>query len=504
MTAATPSAESHPERTFLGHPRGLATLFNIELWERFSYYGMRAILLYYIVDTAANGGLGLDQPLGEAVVATYGAAVYLLSVVGGWLADRVIGAQRSVFVGGVVIMAGHLSLAIPAAVMSWVGIALVALGTGLLKPNVSTMVGHLYGERDPRKDSAFTIFYMSINIGAFFSPFVVAFLRDQWGYHAGFAAAAVGMFFALVAYVVGRGTLAPMSNDVPNPLRARDRARTPLLALGLVALVVAVLALTRLVRGEWVGAVIDTVSILSVVASVAYFVVMFRSKDVSRAERTHLTAYLPMWIGAVLFWMIFEQAASKMASYAANRTDLDSLGFHFSEEWFQSINPVTIMILAPLFGLLWVRRAGRFPSTPMKFATGVTLAGVSFVVLSVAAAAFPGATSPVYVLVGVFVIQTVGELCLSPVGLSATTSLAPKAFASQAMALWFLAPATGQSLAAQLIRAMEGLPDGKFFLTLGVMAVVVGVALAAISPWIHARMRDAEPDHDALPDSARP
>lgn len=496
-TAATPPS-AQTERTFLGHPRGLATLFNIELWERFSYYGMRAILLYYIVDTAANGGLGLDQPLGEAVVATYGAAVYLLSVVGGWLADRVIGAQRSVFVGGVVIMAGHVSLAIPSSTTSWLGIGLVALGTGLLKPNVSTMVGHLYGERDPRKDSGFTIFYMSINIGAFFSPFLVAFLRDHWGYHAGFSAAAVGMLFALVAYVLGRGTLAPLSNDIPNPLSSRDRARTPVLGLGLVALVVAVLLLTRLLRGGWIGAVIDTVSILSVVASISYFVVMFRSKAVTARERTHLTAYLPMWLGAVLFWMIFEQAASKMAAYAANRTDLDSLGFHFSEEWFQSVNPIAIMLLAPLFGLLWVRRAGRFPSTPMKFATGVTLAGVSFIVLSAAAAAFPGATSPVWILVGVFVIQTVGELCLSPVGLSATTSLAPKAFASQAMALWFLAVATGQSIAAQLIRAMEGLPDGTFFLTLGIMAVVVGLILAALSPWVHARMKDAEPQHEPV------
>lgn len=496
-TAATPPS-AQTERTFLGHPRGLATLFNIELWERFSYYGMRAILLYYIVDTAANGGLGLDQPLGEAVVATYGAAVYLLSVVGGWLADRVIGAQRSVFVGGVVIMAGHVSLAIPSSTTSWLGIGLVALGTGLLKPNVSTMVGHLYGERDPRKDSGFTIFYMSINIGAFFSPFLVAFLRDHWGYHAGFSAAAVGMLFALVAYVLGRGTLAPLSNDIPNPLSSRDRARTPVLGLGLVALVVVVLLLTRLLRGGWIGAVIDTVSILSVVASISYFVVMFRSKAVTARERTHLTAYLPMWLGAVLFWMIFEQAASKMAAYAANRTDLDSLGFHFSEEWFQSVNPIAIMLLAPLFGLLWVRRAGRFPSTPMKFATGVTLAGVSFIVLSAAAAAFPGATSPVWILVGVFVIQTVGELCLSPVGLSATTSLAPKAFASQAMALWFLAVATGQSIAAQLIRAMEGLPDGAFFLTLGIMAVVVGLILAALSPWVHARMKDAEPQHEPV------
>lgn len=497
MTAARPpAAKQDSGGTFLGHPRGLATLFNIELWERFSYYGMRAILLYYIVDTAAKGGLGLDQSLGEAVVVTYGAAVYLLSVIGGWLADRVIGAQRSVFLGGVVIMAGHLSLAVPSATTSWLGIALVALGTGLLKPNVSTMVGHLYLERDPRRDSGFTIFYMSINVGAFFSPFVVAFLRGQWGYHAGFAAAAVGMFFALIAYVVGRRTLDPRSAQVPHPLSAEDRTRVPLLAGGLIALTAATVLISRAWRGTWFDAVIDAVAILSVLASVSYFVVMFRSKDVTPTERNHLRAYLPLWIGAVFFWMIFEQAASKMAAYAANRTDLDSLGFDFSPEWFQSVNPVTIMILAPLFGLLWVRRAGRFPSTPMKFALGVTLAGLSFVVLSAAAAAFPGATSPVYVLVGVFVIQTLGELCLSPVGLSATTTLAPKAFASQAMALWFLAPATGQSLAAQIIRAMEGLPDGTFFLTLGLMAVVVGLALAAISPWVHSRMRDAEPDHE--------
>ncbi|WP_462418803.1 peptide MFS transporter [Kytococcus sp. Marseille-QA3725] len=485
------------EKTFLGHPRGLATLFNIELWERFSYYGMRAILLYYIIDTAANGGLGLTENVGAAVVTTYGAAVYLLSIVGGWAADRVIGPQRSVLIGGVIIMAGHLCLAAPGEVFSWVGIVLVALGTGFLKPNVSTMVGHLYESRDARKDSAFTIFYMSINIGGFVSPFVVSFLKNQWGYHAGFAAAAVGMAAALLAYVLGRRTLAVESSQVPNPLTPTERGRLPLLVLGAVGSVVAAVLLSRLWRDNWFDAVIDATSILSVVASVAYFVVMFRSKKVTAPERRHLWAYLPIWLAAVAFWMIFEQAASQMAAYAASRTDLDSLGFHFNEEWFQSINPLSIILLAPLFGMLWSARAGRFPSTAMKIAMGVAIAGISFLLLGWAAVTFPGATSPVWVLAGVFVIQTIGELCLSPVGLSATTSLAPKAFASQAMALWFLSSATGQSIAAQLIRAMEGMRDAAFFFTTGGIAVVFGLLLLVMVPKVAALMEDAEPDHEA-------
>lgn len=493
MSTAAPDAQG---KTFLGHPRGLATLFNIELWERFSYYGMRAILLYYLVDAVANGGLGISDTLGEAVVATYGAAVYLLSIVGGWLADRLIGARRSVLYGGVIIMAGHLSLAIPGAAFTWLGIALVALGTGLLKPNVSTMVGHLYEDRDPRRDSGFTIFYISINIGAFFSPFVVAFLRDQWGYHAGFAAAAVGMAIALVLYAAGRKSLAPGSDVPPNPLPQGDSTRVvPMLTAAAVGVVAVTIALARLWRDNWIGAVIDAVAILSIGASIAYFVVMFRSPRVTPDERRRLRAYIPMWIAAVLFWMIFEQAAVKMASFAANRTDLDSLGFiTFNEEWFQSINPVAIMVLAPLFGVIWLKRSGKFPSTPMKFAMGVAIAGSSFIVLGIGAQAYDGPTAPVILLAGVFVIQTIAELHISPVGLSATTVLAPTAFASQAMALWFLSSATGQSVAAQAIRLTEDLPDAQFYLMLGGAAIAFGVVLALLSPWAHRQIADAEPE----------
>lgn len=488
-STATPATSPRP-----GYPPGLTTLFGVELWERFSYYGMRAILLYYLVDAVADGGLGIDETVGQAVVATYGAGVYLLSIVGGWLADRAIGARRSVLYGGLVIMAGHVCLAVPGAATTWLGIALVALGTGLLKPNVSTMVGHLFTDHDPRRDSAFSLFYVSINVGALVAPFVVGFLRGRYGYHAGFAAAAVGMGLALACYVLGRRTLAPRSDEVPNPLGPADRRRMPVRVLGALLAVAAVVAVARLWRSSTVDAVIDAVAILSVGAAVTYFVVMFRSSRVSAAERRHLTAYLPLWLAAVTFWMIFEQAASKMATFADRRTDLDSLGFRMDPEWFQSVNPAAILLLSPVFAWLWARRAGRFPSTPVKFALGVMTAGVSFVLLGIAAARYEGPTAPVWVLGGVFLVQTVGELCLSPVGLSATTRLAPAAFASQAMALWFLSSAVGQSAAAQAIRLTEGSPDTQFYLVLGAVALLAGAALLALSPWVHRHMADAEPE----------
>ena len=480
------------DRGFFGQPSGLSTLFFVELWERFSYYGMRAILLYFLVDTAANGGLGIDETTGAAVVAIYGASVYLLSVIGGFTADRLIGARRSTLWGGVVIMAGHVSLSIPATATAWLGIALVALGTGLLKPNISTMVGQLYSDDDPRRDAGFSIFYMSINVGALISPLVVAYLRDQWGYHAGFSAAAVGMAIALVWFVVGRKKLNPISDDVPNPLPEDERARVGMVAGGGVVAFVLVVLAAGLWRDTVLDQVIDAISILCLIAPIAYFTTMFRSPKVSSTERSHLFAYVPLWIGAMLFWMIFEQAAGKMALFAADRTVTSVGSVDVNAEWFQSVNPLAIIVLAPIFGWIWTKRAGRFPSTPAKFALGVLIIGLSALVMAWAFGNYQGNTAPVYILAGVFVMQTVAELCLSPVGLSATTKLAPRAFASQAMALWFLGSAAGQALAAQLIQGMGGLSDSQYYLVNGIITLVVAGALFALVPWIRGKMASAE------------
>jgi POT family proton-dependent oligopeptide transporter len=477
-------------RGFFGHPLGLMTLFTTELWERFSYYGMRAILLYYLTGAVRDGGLGVGKTTGLAVVSIYGTSVYLLAVVGGWLADRVLGARRSTLYGGVVIAAGHVCLAVPISGFSYLGIVLVALGTGLLKPNVSSMVGELYSREDSRRDSGFSIFYMGINLGSLFAPLLVGGARAIGGFHAGFAVAAVGMALALGFFVAGRRLLGGAGDVAPNPLTAADRPGLVRNGLVIGGGVLLVMMIARLASGAFgVTTLIDTLSVLAFAAPVAYFVVMFRSPKVSSNERSRLTAYVPLFIAAMLFWMIFEQAATTLASFAANRTNLSVLGMTVAPELFQSINPAAIIVLAPLFAWLWIRSHGR-PPTAVKFAIGLTFAAVSFLILAGASAiAGQDGKSPAWVLFVVYVVQTLGELCLSPVGLAATTLLAPRAFRSQAMALWFLAPAAGQAITAQLVTATAGTSDTVYFGGIGVVALVFALALFALAPWVERHIR---------------
>jgi POT family proton-dependent oligopeptide transporter len=482
-----PGAEQ--EKAFFGHPRGLMTLFTTELWERFSYYGMRAILLLYLTDKAH--GLGLGQSLGEAVVSIYGASVYLLSVLGGWFADRVFGARRTVLYGGAVIVSGHLCLAIPVEGLAYLGIGLVALGTGLLKPNVSTMVGTLYEDGDKRRDSAFSIFYMGINIGSFSAPFVVGFLRREFGFHVAFAAAAVGMTLALVAYVLGRRTLHGRGDTPPNPLTAEDRPTMLKITGAVVALLVVVFGVSAWISGG-VGPkpVVDAISYLCFLAPIAYFTMLLRSPLVTPTEKQQVRAYIPLFVAAMLFFMLFEQAATTLTTFAADRTSLELVGISISPEFFQSVNPFSIIVLAPVFAAVWIKLGDRGPGIGQKFATGLLLAGISFAIMGVASAVTgDGLASPLW-LVLVYVVQTLGELFLSPVGLAATTVLAPKAFLSQMMALWFLAPAAGQAITAQLVQATEGASDSAYFGGLAVVTIVFALALYFLSSWIR---RHAEP-----------
>ncbi|MEV8372499.1 oligopeptide:H+ symporter [Kribbella sp. NPDC056861] len=471
------------EKQFFGHPRGLMTLFTTELWERFSYYGMRAILLLYLTDQAH--GLGLGQSLGQAVVSIYGASVYLLSVLGGWFADRVIGARRTVLYGGSVIVTGHLALAIPVEGLAYVGIALVALGTGLLKPNVSTMVGNLYAKDDTRRDSAFSIFYMGINIGSFSAPFVVGFLRREFGFHVAFAAAAVGMTLALIAYVLGRRTLHGRGDTPPNPLTAEDRPTMIKITVAVVAVLAIVFALSAWASGG-VGPkpVVDAISYLCFLAPIAYFTMLLRSPLVTTPERRRVRAYIPLFIAAMLFFMVFEQAATTLTTFAAKRTELEVFGVGITPEFFASVNPFSIIVLAPVFAVIWIKLGDRGPSIGQKFATGLLLAGISFAVMALASSvAGESLASPLWLVV-VYVIQTLGELFLSPVGLAATSLLAPKAFNSQMMALWFLAPAAGQAITAQLVQATEGASDTSYFGGLAIVTIAFALVLYFLAPWI--------------------
>ena len=489
----TPSRE---DRGLFGHPRGLPWMLNVEMWERFSYYGMRAILLYFITDTVARGGLGLSDTSGQVVIALYGMAVYFLAIPGGIFADRVIGPWLSTLYGGLVIMAGHICLTIPTTVTSWTGIVLVAVGTGFIKPNLTTIVGGLYDDDDIRRDAGFQLFYMSINVGAFASPLLTGWLREHYGYHAGFSSAAVGMAFALGAFIYGRHKLSAFAFTVPNPIRPQERRRLLLGSLGVLIIIGVVVAVLQVLTGNLVTTVATAGLLVPVGTAVAYFVVMFRSPKVTVPERTHLRAYIPLWIGAVLFFMITEQAAGKMATFAESNTDLrlPFLGWSTTAEAYQSVNPAAIVLLAPLIGMLFTRRAGRFPSTIMKFVIAVLIVGLSALMLGYGFQIWPGGKdlSPWWFLVLVYVIQTVAELFLTPVGLATTTTLAPKSFASQAMGLWWLSVATGQGVAGFVIAQTEDASDATYYYGLGVATLLMALVLFAVAPWTQRQMADVE------------
>ena len=487
----TPSKQ---DRGLFGHPRGLPWMLNVEMWERFSYYGMRAILLYFITDTAANGGLGLSANSGQVILASYSAAVYLLAIPGGIFADRVIGPWLSTLYGGVVIMAGHICLTIPTTVTSWTGIVLVAVGTGFIKPNLSTIVGGLYDDDDPRRDAGFQLFYMSVNLGSLASPLVTGWLREHYGYHAGFFSAAVGMGVALIAFIYGRHKLSAFAFTVPNPIRPQERRSFVLASLLTVVAAAVLVSVLNALTGSLLDAISATMLIIPAGAALGYFVLMFRSPKVTARERTHLRAYIPLWIGAVLFFMISEQAAGKMATFAKDNTDgtIPWLGWAITPETYQSINPATIVILAPFIGWLFTRRAGRFPSTIMKFAISVLIIGGSAFILGYGFQIWPGGAklSPWWFLAVVFIIQTVAELFLSPVGLSTTSALAPKNFASQTMSLWLLTTATGQGLAGFIISRTENIANSTYYYGLGAVTVAVAIILFIVAPWTERKMAD--------------
>ncbi|HWM40170.1 MAG TPA: peptide MFS transporter, partial [Streptomyces sp.] len=440
-----------PGRKFFGHPRGLATLFFTEAWERFSYYGMKAILLFYMYDRVDDGGLGIDSGTAASLIAVYGASIYLAAIAGGWASDRLFGARRATLYGGVLIMLGHVCLALPAGKAAlYSSMVFIVAGTGLLKPNISASVGKLYTAQDVRRDSGFSIYYMGISVGAVLAPLVVGTLGQKYDYHLGFGIAALGMAAGLVVYLRGARHLSPEDLRPANPLHVRD-IRTPhlvglLTGAAAVFVTVAAGAVTGFLTAE---GVVNVISLLAVALPVAYFTVMLRSPRTTALERSRVRAYIPLFTGSVFFWLIQEQGASVLAQYADQSTDLDALGFGIPSSWFQSAGSFVLIVLTPFFAALWMRLGRRAPSTPVKFGIGLLLAGLSYVLL-VLPAAQPGKSSPMWLFAS-FAVITVGEICLSPIGLSVTTKLAPAAFTTQMMGLWLASNAAAQGISAQVV-----------------------------------------------------
>ncbi|MEU6382258.1 oligopeptide:H+ symporter [Streptomyces bauhiniae] len=469
------------DKTFFGHPRGLATLFMTEMWERFSYYGMRALLPLYLV---APGGLHLSAGTATAIYSVYLSLVYLLALPGGWVADRLLGPRKTVAVSGLIIMLGHLCLALPVAASFYVGLVLVAIGSGLLKANISTMVGHLYkGVDDPRRDGGFTLFYIGINLGAFIAPLAIGTVGENVNWHLGFALAALGMALGLVQYLLGGRHLSPQSSEVPTPLSAEEKKAT--LRKGLIWLVVAAV-FYALVGGtghftlNWA---LIPLTVIGLIVPILVIARIYRDKDLEPAERSKVGAYVWFFAAAAVFWMIYDQGGSTLSLFADSSAKNTIAGWGFPVSWYQSVNPIMIMALAPVFAWLWLwlNRRGKEPSTAVKFSVGLVLIGASFFLfLAPLSIAEGGHKAAAMWLVAIYFVQTVGELALSPVGLSVTTKMAPKKYASQMMGVWFLAVTAGDSVTALLSNPAVGgvnLDKMGFVALEAILAVVAGVAV---------------------------
>lgn len=472
-------------KTFFGQPRSLANIFGVEMWERFSFYGMQGILLIYLYYSTAEGGLGIDQATAAGVVGAYGGAVYLSTILGAWLADRMFGSERVLFWSAVVIMAGHICLALLPGVSGVIaGLLLVALGSGGLKANATRIVGTLYSEKDPRRDAGFSIFYLGINLGAFFGPLLTGLLQVKLGFHWGFALAAVGMAIGLIQYSFGRKRLPEESHDIPNPLPA---SRRPLvIGIAVVGVIVAVvLVVTGVITAQNLALVVIG---LVIVAAIAYFAVILSSKLLNSDERSRIVAFIPLFITNAAFWSLYQQQFTVITIYSDKRLDRNLFGWEFPVSWVQSINPIFVIILSGVFAAIWTKWGAKQPSTPLKFAAGTVVMGLAFLLFLFWAGGGENST-PLLAVVGILFVFTIAELLISPVGLSASTKLAPHAFGAQMVALYFLSVSLGTAMAGQLAKLYAPETEGIYFGIIGGVAIAIGVVLALMSPWVLKMMR---------------
>jgi POT family proton-dependent oligopeptide transporter len=469
--------------TFFGHPRGLATLFFTEMWERFSYYGMRALLILFMTAAVERGGLGFSVAKAGIIYGLYTAMVYLMSLPGGWIADRIVGQRRAVLYGGILIALGQFSLGVHALPFFYLGLLLLVLGTGLLKPNVSTMVGQLYAAEDQRRDAGFSLFYMGINLGAFFAPLACGYVGQRVNWNLGFVLAGVGMTLGLVQYVLGgkhlgEAGLHPVRPESPEAALKQKRG-LQIAGAALVMLIGVPLALSMAgvieITAKWLG---NAVGVLLIALTVGVFGWLLSSPGWTPRERKRFIATGVLFLAAALFWSAYEQAGSTLTLFADRGTDNRVLGHPYPSSWFQSLNSLFVILLAPAFAWLWIRLGKREPSSPAKFALGLVLVGLGFVVVGVGA--LRGASgvpvSPLW-LTATYFLHTCGELCLSPVGLSAMTKLAPAKVASLMMGVWFLSDAVGNYIGGRVASFYESFSTASLFAVVAGFAIGVGIVL---------------------------
>jgi POT family proton-dependent oligopeptide transporter len=445
------------KRTFFGHPVGLSTLFFTEMWERFSYYGIRPLLVLFMTAALTQGGFGFDRTTASSIVGIYAACVYLASLPGGWIADRLLGLRRAIWYGGILIALGHLSIALSivfAHSAFFIGLVLIVMGTGLLKPNISAIVGELYPEGGSRRDAGFSIFYMGINIGALVAPLITGYLGERVGWHLGFGAAGVGMVIGLITYrlradkTLGDVGMVPGSTDPAEHRRVRLAA---MIGVAVIALLV-VLTMAGIIHLNPVS-VAQKMTIVIVGSALAYFIYLFVGGGLTTEEKKRVVVIILLFFFAAIFWSAFEQAPTSLNLFARDYTDRVVFGWEMPTLWLQAANSVFVILLAPVFAAVWIAlgRRRKDPSSVAKFAWGLFFAGLGFVVMVFAANIVINGGGSVRVspwwLVLSYLFQTIGELSLSPVGLSSMTKLAPYKFKGQMMGIWFMASALGNLIA---------------------------------------------------------
>ena len=505
-TTATDTPPHMPsgDRGFFGHPRGLATLFFTEMWERFSYYGLRPLLVLFMAAALADGGFGFSRDQASAIVGIYGFSVYLASLPGGWVADRILGLQRAIFVGACLITAGHLSIGLSAfggpergKLPFFLGLILIVLGTGLLKPNISAIVGDLYPEGGSRRDAGFSIFYMGINVGAFAGQLITGVLGEKVGWHWGFGAAGVGMLLGLVVFwftapktLRGIGSAPTRHPDPVVHAKQQRGARLGLaVGLGLLALVVALAATGAItIDAQLIGQYMVRVTLAMVAL---FFVYVFVAGGINTDEKKRVAVIFVLFLFAVVFWGAFEQAPTSLNLFARDFTDREIGGWEVPATWFQSINSAFVILLAPVFAGIWMAlgRRGKDLSSPGKFSLGLAFAAVGFFLMIFAANRVVASDGLLKVsawwLTASYFFQTVGELCLSPVGLSSMTKLSPRKYVGQMMGIWFTASALG-NLIGGLVgghvdpEKLELMPQLFTRTTLSLVIAAVVLALLAI------------------------
>jgi proton-dependent oligopeptide transporter, POT family len=475
--ATTTVSHSADDAAFFGHPRGLSTLFFTEMWERFSYYGIRALLILYMTASTEHHGLGLSVAVAGALYGLYTSFAYVFSLPSGWIADRFLGHQNSVILGALMIALGNFGLMVPSMGMFVVALLVMAIGTSFLKTSCTTVVGFLYSESDRRRDSGFTIYYVGINLGAGIAPLILGYIGQKIDYGYAFGLAGVCMLAGMAQFLYTRGNLKG-AGAAPAATAAPADRRLLFLGSGVLAATLAALFFMQ----ASVEAVADGFAVLLLIAVAVTFAGLIFSRDFSPVEKKRIYVILVLFIASALFWSIFEQAGSTLNLFADRSTNNSLFGFEFPSTWFQSINSIMIYLLGPTLAWLWVKLGDRNPSPVTKFAIALLGAGGGFLVMALAAqaAGTEGKVSPMW-LVTVYLLHTIAELCLSPVGLSAITKLAPARIAGMTMGVWFLSVSVGNFFAGRMASFYESMPLESLVGYAGAVGVAFGLVLWLIS-----------------------